>query len=449
MKKMLIRGFKIIAISLVSMVVLALAFVAYKQWSISQISEELEEVADGDTLFWLMQKETNRYSVCDVYYSFDSALNDTIVLQRLKELVSEYKMFHRNVVEVDGLPYWQKVNPDWSQNFRILDAKEDLEEARIKADYDISQPYELGEGLPLFRAILSADRRQLVFVWNHVVSDFEGMFNKHAKHLFAIEKERTQYGYQVNTAAKKNRNETNLQKNPSSIFSISERKRGFSKSDFEVEKLVLPIKDKVLKELGEKANLPMSDIFSFISVRALTHYHLNDKDRENIPPIMTPLSLRKSSLERDEGNNRAIKTFPFVFPLEEVEEMYQRVANLPSTSNSYESAGRTWKTMRQMTPFLESIILRKTGADYISNYFPLADDSVSIDVAKLTGHHLRVTMAPYERAKFAWSSYDGEVQLYLHTDPKLVDKEQMIKAYGKALNEVLQFLKSYPLADTI
>lgn len=233
-----------------------------------------------------------------------------------------------------------------------------------------------------------------------------------------------------------------MHKNPSSIFSIRERKRGFSQSGFEVEKIVLPIKDKALKELGEKANLPMSDIFSFISIRALTHYHLDDKDRENIQPIITPLSLRKSSLERDEGNNRAIKTFPFVFPLEGIEEMYQRVANLPHTSNSYEAAGKTWKTMRQMIPFLESFILRKTSCDYISNFFPLADDSVSIDAAKLTGHHLRVMMAPYERAKFAWSNYDGEVQLYLHTDPKLVDKEQMIMAYEKALNEVLQFLKN-------
>ena len=443
------KTLKITAISIASLVLLAVSFMAYKKWKLSQVPASLEEVADGDSIFWLMQKETNRYSTCVVDYSFESPLDAAIVLERLKDLVNTYQMFQRNVVEVEELPFWQKVTPDWNQNFRILEAAEDMEAVRIKADYDISQPYELGEGLPLFRAYLSTDRRRFLFVWNHVLSDYEGMFNKHAKHLFALDTERTKYGYQTNfAAAKKNIGQTDFYKKPTSIFSIPERKPGFSQTGFEVDKLILPIEDKALKALGEKADLTMSDIFSFISTRTLTYYHQDDEDREQIRPIVTPLSLRKSSLEIDEGNNRAIKTFPLIFPLESIEDIHQRVVNLSPTSSSYEATGRNWKTMRQI-PFLEPILLRKSMCDYISNYFPLADDALSIDTVKLDSYHLRVTMSPFERAKFAWSNYDGEVQLYLHTDPKLIDKQMMVKAYERALNEILQFLESYPLAKAL
>jgi hypothetical protein len=79
---------------------------------------------------------------------------------------------------------------DWSENFKILDAGEDIESVREQAEVDVSRAVELGEGLPLFRAYLSSDRKQLVFIWHHVLSDFEGMLNKHAKHLFKEEGER-------------------------------------------------------------------------------------------------------------------------------------------------------------------------------------------------------------------------------------------------------------------
>ena len=444
MKKIL----KTVAIFIASIAVIALSFMAYKKWKLSQIPEGLEEVADGDSIFWLMQKETNRYSTCVVDYSFESPLDASIVLERLKDLTNTYKMFHRNVVMVEELPFWQEVAPDWNQNFRILDATEDMEAVRIKADYDISQSYELGEGLPLFRAYLSTDRRRLLYVWHHIVSDYEGMFNKHAKHLFSLNKERTKYGYQMNTtAARESSGESMLYKSPLAFLSIPERKKGFIKTEFEVEKLILPIKDKELKALGEKADLPMSDIFSFIATRAITHYHQNIKDdeKEEILPLLSPLSLRKSSLEIDEGNNRAIKLFPFVFPLEGVEEMYQRMATVSPAASSYETLGKNWKTMRQV-PYMETILLRKSMCDYISNYFPLADETVTIDTVKLAGYHLRVTMSPFERAKFAWSNYNGEVQLYLHTDPILIDKRIMIQAYEKALDEILQFLENYPVA---
>ena len=49
-------------------------------------------------------------------------------------------------------------------------------------------------------------------------------------------------------------------------------------------------------------------------------------------------------------------------------------------------------------------------------------------------------MIPYERTKFAWSNYNGEVQLYLHTDPLLIDKPRMLEAYHQASKEVLNFL---------
>ena len=77
---------------------------------------------------------------------------------------------------------------------------------------------------------------------------------------------------------------------------------------------------------------------------------------------------------------------------------------------------------------------------YISNYFPLADIPLAIADSKLVAHRLRVPMVPYERTKFAWSNYNGEVQLYLHTDSLLIDKDRMLEAYHQAFREVLHFL---------
>ncbi len=444
MKKTLRKVLKVIAIFFVSLAVIVLSFIAYRQWRFSQLPEELETVADGDSIFWLMQKPTNRFMSCVVLYSFDRELDEATVLKRLKKLVDEYRMFHRNVVVVDGLPYWQKAEPDWNQNFRVLDATENLEEVRIQADYDVSQAYELGEGLPLFRAYITADRRQFLFVWHHVVSDFEGMFNKQAKHLFEVKGERTQFGYQIDSQGKKTSEGSYIVKQALDHIFDPKREKGFTESGYEVKKIILPFKDKVLRELGKKANLSMSDIFSFIATRAITHYHLdiNDENTDYLRPVLTPLSLRTSSLETDEGNNRAIKLFPLVFPLENIEEMHQRVTNISPAASSYETTGRNWKILRQV-PWLESTLIESSITDYISNYFPLADEALTIDSAQVIAHHLRVPLSPYERTKFAWSNYNGEVQLYLHTDPKLVDKELMIKAYEKASKEVFQLLKNY------
>lgn len=442
-KKILKISLRVIGIFLASLALIVALFIAYRQWRVAQLPDELVEVADGDAIFWLMQKQTNRFMPCVVTYSFDRELDENLVLNRLKNLVNEYEMFHRNVVTVDELPYWQDAAPDWDQNFHILDSTENIEELRIQADYDISQSYALGEGLPLFRAYLSADRRQLTFIWHHVISDFEGMFNKQAKHLFEIEGARTQFGYQMDDEGKKTSQNSFIVKQALENISAPDRARGFTASNFEVQKIVLPIGDKALKELGQQSNLPLSDIFSFITTRAVTHYHLdiNDENKAYIRPVLTPLSLRTSAAETDEGNNRAIKIFPLKFPLESMDEMYKRMLSISPAASSYETTGRNWKIMRQI-PYIESFLMESSLTDYISNYFPLADNVLAIDSAKVISHDLRVPFSPYERTKFAWSNYNGAVQLYLHTDPKLVDKELMIKAFEKSSKEVLQFLEN-------
>ncbi|MEW6186657.1 MAG: hypothetical protein AB1585_13060, partial [Thermodesulfobacteriota bacterium] len=95
----------------------------------------LEEVANGDAMFWLYQgPPNNRFMTCNVYYEFDKPLDTDILLSRLKNLVSSYKMFRRNVVEVDGIPFWQDATPDWNKNFLILRNGEDVEAWRKKCE---------------------------------------------------------------------------------------------------------------------------------------------------------------------------------------------------------------------------------------------------------------------------------------------------------------------------
>ncbi len=387
-----------------------LSTLGFKHWSETSIAQAgLVEVANGDAQFWLMQgAPNNRFNPCTVYYHFDTPLNESVVRARLKDLVESYALFHRNVVEVKGLPYWQPANVDWTQNFRVLDANEDIESVRAQADFKISQASALGAGLPLFRAYLTADRRQLIFIWHHVLSDFEGMFNKHAKHLFTEKAQRTQFGYQTDN---KPGSESQPSTPPLNIWASlknTDKPLGFSATNFEVTKIVLPVKDKILSIIN---------------------------------PIVTPISLRKNSLAMDEGNNRAVRQFPFIFPLESVLDMYQRVINLSPTSSSYETAGRLMKIARQFS-FMEPALRRIAMPDHISNYFPLADNPLGIGEATLVSHYLRVPMVPFERSKFAWSNYNGQVQLYLHTDPVLIDKERLIASFEQASSEVLGFLES-------
>jgi hypothetical protein len=62
---------------------------------------------------------------------------------------------------------------------------------------------------------------------------------------------------------------------------------------------------------------------------------------------------------------------------------------------------------------------------------------LNIEEAELVNHNLRVCMLGYERTKFAWSNYNGAVQLYLQTDPLVVDEKLMARAFEKTLSEVL------------
>lgn len=399
----------------------------------------VEEVANGDALFWLSQGNlNNRYITCTVSYSFDTPLDETVVKDRLKDLIESYSMFNRNITEIDGLPYWQNAKPEWRKNFRMLDTNESLEAIRIAADTELSQVSKMGQGVPLFRAYLSNDRRQLVFIWHHAISDFEGMFNKHALHLFGMKNERTKFGYQI-TDADLGRGSV---AGSLALSKILKRPIGFEKSEFDVKKVVLPIKDNDLYNIGMKSGLGMSDIFSFITTRAVTLYYesLEDKDEGFIKPIVSPLSLRKNSLALDEGNNRAVKYFPLVFPLESISKMYERIRLIPKSTNSYDSVGKAMKIARKLS-VLEMPLRRIGSPDYISNYFPLADMSLHINEAKLTRHSIRVPMMPFEQSKFAWSNYDGETQLYLHTDPKLVDSTAMLASAEQSIEEVLLFLK--------
>jgi hypothetical protein len=433
------------------------AAVGYVAWGSFRTSStvaalDLYEVANGDAQFWLMQGgQSNRYLTCTVHYQFDQPLDEALVLERLKELVAPYEMFKRNVVEVNDLPYWQRAQPDWQQNFRRLSNSEDIHAIRSAVDAELSMPQEPGEGLPLFRAYLSSDGQQLTFIWHHVISDYEGIFNKHARHLFHLDVERTRFGYQFvrQSPSRQTDAPTSYAGRRNFKLAFEDRSTGFEGTGFEVQRFTLPITDQELFALGQSASLPMSDIFSFITMRTVSRYHETTGTGIDgtARPVVSPLSLRKSSLTFDEGNNRAIKRFPLIFPMESLEEMYQRVLSLAPASSSYDRAGKAMKFTRRFS-FLEAPLRKMASPDYISNYFPLADGSLNIEGTKLLRQDLRVPMVPYERVKFAWSNYNGEVALFMHIDTSLIDSQEMIAAFKKSSAEILAFLRERAGAGT-
>lgn len=408
----------------------------------------LEEVTNSDASFWLYQgPPNNRLQACVIYYDFDEAIDEVILLSRLKEFVSSYQMLQRNVVEVNGLPHWQHVTPDWNRNFRILKEEEDIEDVRKQSEVEISIAYPPGDGLPLFRAFLTPLRRKFIFMWHHVLSDFEGIFNKMSKHIFMVEHERTRYGYQIHEVPS-----TVQEKQPSGLslatrvqnlmIGFTSRPVGFINTAFNVHKSVLPIDTQTINTLGMKMGLPMSDILAFIALRSITRYHEKKGDMDTyIKPLVSPLSLRKSSLEMDEGNNRVTKAFPVVFPLESIDEMHRRIIGLAPSTGSYDIIGKVLKISRPWA-MIEGFARRVAMPDYISNYFPLSDMPLKIAQATVINHDLRVPMVPFERTKFAWSSYNGDSQLYLQTDPLVVDEGLMTRVFDETVTEVITFLSN-------
>lgn len=91
---------------------------------------------------------------------------------------------------------------------------------------------------------------------------------------------------------------------------------------------------------------------------------------------------------------------------------------------------------------LEMPLRRISAPDFISNYFPLADMVLKIGDSSLTDYKLRVPLMPFERTKFAWSNYNGKVELFLHTDPILIQLDVMTVSATKAIEEVLSFLRN-------
>lgn len=134
-----------------------------------------------------------------------------------------------------------------------------LESLPMRPYHNLRKP---GAGLPLFRAYLSADGRQLTFMWHHVISDFEGMFNKHAHHLFRLDVGRTRFGYQIaETGNPQGKPATASSRNRDYKQIFIDRPLGFEETGFDVSKFVLPVSDAVLYDRDRAVGLPMSDIF--------------------------------------------------------------------------------------------------------------------------------------------------------------------------------------------
>lgn len=419
--------------------------VAYRFWLGYSLQQQgLSEIAHSDAQFWLMQgPPNNRMTACTVIYRFDIPLDEHLLKDRVTSLTQAYSMFQSNVVEVNGLPYWQSAVTEWDSIYRVLQPHEKLASAVIQAEQAVSSAASIGGGLPLFRVLVSSDRKQLAFVWHHVISDLEGMFNKHAKHLFHEDGKRTRFGYQLSNRIESNQDASGQAEDKLVSSMPTHRPLGFALNAYVVTRIGLPIGDVALYELGKRSGLPMSDIFSFVSLRAATLYeeaHSQTGVKPNVLPMVSPISLRNSSLELDEGNNRAIKTFPFVFPAETLTDLHQRLLTLEPASSSYESAGAAMRVVKRFA-WLERRFREIAMPDYISNYFPLADQSLAMGDAVLVSHDLRVPMVPYERAKFAWSNYNGQVELFLHTDPELIATDQMVVSAQNAVSEVLGYLQ--------
>ena len=394
----------------------------------------LAALDDGDAIFWLSQGgASDRFITCAVYFHFDRPLAQEGLEARLKALVEPYALFKRNVVEQGPRAFWQSRPAELSSYLKVLAAGEDLEALRRAAEAEFSRGAVLGSGAPLFRAFLANEGKTLLFLWHHVLSDFEGMYNKQAAHLFDASPPRTRFGYQLgalaSTPAEIGR--------PVALRYLFDRPVGVKAAGFGVEKLVLPWDQDRLADRAAQAGLGMSDVFSLMALRALALYY-QDRPESTWPalPLVSPLSLRASASALDEGNNRALKQFEHVIPPLPMAAMVDAVASLPPAMGSYDRAGAMMKQAR-VVPGLEGLLRRVGMPEFISNYFPLADDVLHLGPARLTDYAIRVPMMPFEEAKFAWSNYNGEVALFLHTDPKRVVPAELAQAARQAVGEVL------------
>ena len=423
--------------------------------SLVVIRINMEEVSNSDSQFWLYQGPPfNLLMTCNVDYHFDRPLNVDMLKEHLRDMVEANVIFRRNIVEVNKIPFWQNVSPIWTVNFMLLEAGDDAEEWRRKSDHDVSQPNLEGEGIPLFRACVTPNRQIFVFTWHHAISDYEGMFNLHARYLFAKSDERTKYGYQLRVPSTSGPYQfwdsslTSLYNKAYSLFwnlLDTERKYGAAGKRFTVTRFEIPVDAHKLAAQGARVGLPMSDIFSLIALRTVTRYHevTNDPNKGLVRPVTSPLSLRHDSLDCPSetiGNKRALKYFPLVHPLESMDTMCHRIVHLPPTLCDYDMAGRSCKAMKAW-PRVEYLMRRLNFPDYVSNYFPLADGPLCCDGASLVRHDLRVCMVPYERTKFAWSHFNGGVQLFLHMAPHLNSVQDMTTAFEESVAEVLSFLE--------
>lgn len=110
--------------------------VGYHFWFGYSLEQKgLSDIANSDAQFWLMQgPPNNRIIACTINYRFDTPLDEHQLKERVTALTQAHSMFQRNVVEVNGLPYWQSAVTEWDGIYRVLQPDEKLSSAVIQAE---------------------------------------------------------------------------------------------------------------------------------------------------------------------------------------------------------------------------------------------------------------------------------------------------------------------------
>jgi len=194
---------------------------------------------------------------------------------------------------------------------------------------------------------------------------------------------------------------------------------------------------------GGAGGLLFTDVLSLVALRAVTRYFHHRHEEPQLFDLISPVSLRDDCMSTQTGNQRVNKWFPFTFPLSAVEEDYKRVrASAAQTFGSNAETGQNMNIMLHQGMVQRSQLASATapGPAFISNFFPLADHELSVGGARLLAHRMRHPLIPGERVKFAWSSYKGEVTLFLQSDPLVIDAEELLAATREAVDEVFKLL---------